>query len=116
MCSLCLLLAVVSLLSCHAFVPALTLRKSMIKKVAWTGNRKQLPIFSTSKDDNNNNDNFEAMRKVLETSWNTQTMGAVPTNPEVAATAAGELDELECCRSNKKVDVFSIPSDMQFVG
>jgi hypothetical protein len=54
--------------------------------------------LSSSVNDNNDNsndnsdesDNLDAMRNMLEASWNTQTMGAVPTNPNVAAAAAGE--------------------------
>ena len=96
MCSSFLLLVAFSLLPCQAFWLASTLKQSENSKVVWNGSRKQLPVFSTPNDDNhnNNNDSFETMRKVLEASWNTQTMGAVPTNPDVAAAAAGELDGL----------------------
>jgi hypothetical protein len=52
--------------------------------------------FSTSNNNNNNNnmplennDNADEVRNMLEVSWNIPTMGPVPTNPDVAAAAAG---------------------------
>lgn len=45
-------------------------------------------------NDSNNNDNrndiIEKMRNYLESSWNIQTMGRVPSTPENAAEAAGK--------------------------
>ena len=41
-----------------------------------------LPVHSS------NDDNLDDMRRLLEASWNSDTMGAVPTNPEAAADAA----------------------------
>ena len=40
-------------------------------------------LFSSKQDDN-----LDDMRRLLEASWNIETMGAVPTNPEDAADAA----------------------------
>lgn len=37
-----------------------------------------------------NDDGIDAMRRMLEGSWNTNLMGAVPSSPEAAAEAAGE--------------------------
>jgi hypothetical protein len=47
-------------------------------------------VVLSSSSNNDNENNLDAMRRILEASWNTQTMGAVPTNPNVAAAAAGE--------------------------
>jgi hypothetical protein len=43
-----------------------------------------------SNDNNNRNDVIEKMRNYLESSWNIQTMGTVPSTPENAAEAAGK--------------------------
>ena len=43
---------------------------------------------NANNNDNNNNANLNDFRKMLESSWNTNTMGEVPSTPELAAQAA----------------------------
>jgi len=54
----------------------------------------QLAVLSSSPSDSSNQDeertNVDAMRSLLESSWNVGTMGEVPTSPESAAEAASQ--------------------------
>jgi hypothetical protein len=45
------------------------------------------PLFSSSSNDDYRN-NLDVMRSILESSWNSATMGSVPTTPDSAAEAA----------------------------
>jgi hypothetical protein len=71
-----------------SFIPAPALRKRPFS----------LRGLKTSKDDNNPLDDIDDMRKLLESSWNADTMGAVPTNPEIAAKEAATC--LKSARDN----------------
>ena len=56
--------------------------QTFLPSPALTGRKRILPLRSSNEDD------LDGMRKLLETSWNSETMGIVPSNPEAAAAAA----------------------------
>lgn len=60
--------------------------------------RPQPPCFSSNNPDNDEIDN---VRRMLETSWNTKTMGLVPDSPEAAARAAADSLETAMERSSQ---------------
>jgi hypothetical protein len=70
----------------HSFIPAPTLRKRPFF----------LRSLKSSYDDDNPLD--DDVRKLLESSWNADTMGAVPTNPGIAAREAAAC--LKSAREN----------------
>ena len=47
-------------------------------------------ISSSSSNNNDDGDDFDLMRKILESSWNEEIMGYVPTTPQQAASNAAE--------------------------
>lgn len=59
------------------------LSKTVLKKPSCVVPRKSF-LFSTQRED----DGIEAMRKLLEASWNAETMGSIPTNADAAAETA----------------------------
>lgn len=90
-----------SLLKCTAFIPTAA-PKSFVASIDLHRNkhkqqRTQHVVLSSSPsspDNNNPQDdgrtNIDAMRSLLESSWNVGTMGEVPTSPESAAEAASQ--------------------------
>ena len=54
--------------------------------------RSGLRLYSSSPE----SDNVDMMRQLLESSWNVESMGVVPSTPESAAEAAGRNDSNKC--------------------
>lgn len=66
---------------CFLPTPALTSSRH-------AANARSTPCLHSSQDDRDNDSSLDDMRRLLEASWNVDTMGSVPTNPEDAADVA----------------------------
>ena len=94
--ALSLLALDVSLMECTAFIPSVA--PNSLAALDLHQNKHQLTrrvvLSSSPSSDNSQQDdgrtNVDAMRSLLESSWNVGTMGEVPTSPESAAEAASQ--------------------------
>ena len=85
-----------SLMECTAFIPSA--KPNSLAALHLHHNKHQLSrrvvLSSSPSSDNSQQDdgrtNVDAMRSLLESSWNVGTMGEVPTSPESAAEAASQ--------------------------
>ena len=75
----------------------------VIHKITWNNQEISRCMLAQSSPDNwskEDDPRMEAMRKILESSWNGQEMGKVPSSPEKAAEAAAESVALAMGKSN----------------
>lgn len=70
---------------CAFLLYTLCVESLLQQRLAFGKRRSRIALASSS---GNNNENVDDMRRLLESSWNSETMGEVPTSAESAAEAA----------------------------